>query len=540
MVTTLRSILAMEPLRGAKPEILAGHDHLDRPVRWVHVAEVGDLHDLLAGHEVVLTTGLPLTGSGADPERFIRQLAASNSCGLVVELNPLLPAIPLSVVAAAERHHLPVVALHSSVRFVAVTETVHRLIIGEHYAGLEFAQRTHEVFTALSVDSADTATIVEQVSALIDAPVVLEDIGHRAVAVARRGLSVEHLLDAWEERSRHTPSPEAAGPSGPDEWLVCPVGLRGAPWGRLVAPQRSNDPKRDAMALQRAAQALQISRLVERDRAGMHTQAQESLLLELVDGRMRDEQEAAARARALGIGLARRYVPVVVLFEGPVTEDQIARQHRARGHLDIVSGAMTQVRVQGMVGGLVDDGVGILLPLSSQPDEDRSLAELAKALHSSTPGSLVVGVGRPADSLVTAAAHLRSTVNVAQAARALPPSSLPYFRSTDVRLRGLLAQLHDDERVLAFMESELAPILALGSDPDSDLLRLLRAFVDLRGNKAAVAQAVGISRPALYGRLAKLERVLSVDLDDAESLLSLSVALLVQDSRTASRSLRSM
>ena len=50
---------------------------------------------------------------------------------------------------------------------------------------------------------------------------------------------------------------------------------------------------------------------------------------------------------------------------------------------------------------------------------------------------------------------------------------------------------------------------------------------DEGGNKAALAKRLHLSRPTLYSRLAALERLLGVDLDDAESRTSLHVAMMV-------------
>ena len=44
-----------------------------------------------------------------------------------------------------------------------------------------------------------------------------------------------------------------------------------------------------------------------------------------------------------------------------------------------------------------------------------------------------------------------------------------------------------------------------------------------------MARASHLSRPALYARLSRVQAVLGVDLEDAESNLSLHVALLVSD-----------
>jgi purine catabolism regulator len=57
------------------------------------------------------------------------------------------------------------------------------------------------------------------------------------------------------------------------------------------------------------------------------------------------------------------------------------------------------------------------------------------------------------------------------------------------------------------------------------MLDLLREYVAAGGNKTRLATATHRSRPALYKRLARLERILGVDLDEPMSLMSLGVAV---------------
>jgi purine catabolism regulator len=424
------------------------------------------------------------------------------------------------------------------VRFVSITETVHRLIVGEQYQGLAFAQRTHEVFTALSLDIADAQTIVSAAADLVDLPVVLEDLTHRVLALAPQRRPQKSLLGDWDERSRRTPTRDEPGLSGADRWVTCHVGVRGAPWGRLVIPEAMDDPTRAALVMQRAAQALQISRLVERDTASLQFQAQESLLLDLTEGRLQDEDDGVAQARALGMPMAALYLPAVVMFESAAaaSSDKISGRRRSRAHLDTVSRALREARVDGFAGGFTPGGVGVVIALGRSTPEDAMLTRFSAALARLAPGrpgarGPVLGVGRPAPQLLVAASRMRTTVNVAQAALAMPASDLAYFRSTDVRVRGLVAQLQDDERLLAFAESELGPLLSLAPTQQLAALELVRAYVELRGNKTALAQQIGISRQALYGRLRRLETTLMVDLDDSDSFISLALALLVHDYR---------
>ena len=52
--------------------------------------------------------------------------------------------------------------------------------------------------------------------------------------------------------------------------------------------------------------------MIERDRTGLHQQAQSGLIDEVLRDRMSDEREIAVRAHALGLRKTSRYFPVTV------------------------------------------------------------------------------------------------------------------------------------------------------------------------------------------------------------------------------------
>ena len=64
---SVRQVLTLERVLAGEPEVVAGAGQLDRPVRWVHVAEAPDVGVMLSGGEMVLTTGV-LLGIGDDTE----------------------------------------------------------------------------------------------------------------------------------------------------------------------------------------------------------------------------------------------------------------------------------------------------------------------------------------------------------------------------------------------------------------------------------------------------------------------------------------
>src|SRR5689334_4940724 len=217
MQPTVREILALPVLQAGDPVLVCGvsrPDVLDRPVRWVHVSDLPDLSNLLEGGEMVLTTGQAL----ADEDRrddYLPQLARAGAVALVVELGVHVDQVPPSVVAVGADLDLPVVALRHPVRFVEVTEEVHRRIVAEQYAEVDYARRVHEAFVNLSMRRASVDEIIAAAADMLDTPIVLEDLNHQALAFVRRGLSLTELLGDWERRSRVDGGTWVSRPVGP-------------------------------------------------------------------------------------------------------------------------------------------------------------------------------------------------------------------------------------------------------------------------------------------------------------------------------------
>jgi purine catabolism regulator len=105
-----------------------------------------------------------------------------------------------------------------------------------------------------------------------------------------------------------------------------------------------------------------------------------------------------------------------------------------------------------------------------------------------------------------------------------------FYRLPDLRLRGLLHLLRGDARLQTFVERELGPLLTHDAQHSGDLVGVLTLYLGSGRNKALAAQRAHLSRPALYERLRRIERVLDTDLEDVESCVSLHVALLALDS----------
>jgi len=541
VIPTVRDVLALPVLAAGRPRVVGGGARLDRPVRWVHVSESADLTDLLEGGELILSTGLPLTGDEAAAAAYLRMLGEQQVAGLVVELGTHLGALPERLGALADEARVPVVALAEEIRFVDVTQQVHQLIVADRYAEVEFARTTHEVFTSLNIARASTTDIVTRAAQILGAPLVLEDLTRQVLAFCAAGVPTAPLLDRWAERSRrHETEAEAAAGSGPGTgtesggWSSVPVGVGGERWGRLVLPAPAPDPSRARMVLERAAQSLQLHRMLQQERDALLVQALGGLLDDLLGGRVTDDAEALARATALGLERSAAYVPLVVRAPRRAGVDPLTQGERDRQLLGAVRQSVAAAGRTAVVSLRREGTVAAVLTCAGPGGRQRTDAALnavCAGLRGRIPG-WVAGTAPASPSLVAAARGLAEAQHVADVGVTMPGSERLY-RSTDVRLRGLAALLRDDHRVQAFAETELGRLLEHDARTGAELLPLLRAHLECGGAKAETARRTGLSRPTLYSRLRSVERILGVSLESGESRTSLHTALMILDAREA-------
>src|SRR5690242_3983854 len=176
MPLTVAEVVDLPVIQAGQPEVLSAC-RWDDQIRWVHVSDVADLSALLQGGELVLTTGTALRRS---PARYLRRIADAGALGVIAEVETPLPK---TAAAAAANANVALVVLHREIKFVEVTEAVHRRIVSEQFDAVAFDRRVHATFTDLSMKRVSTPGIVTAAAGILDEPVVLEDLAHQALAV---------------------------------------------------------------------------------------------------------------------------------------------------------------------------------------------------------------------------------------------------------------------------------------------------------------------------------------------------------------------
>ncbi|MFI6150816.1 PucR family transcriptional regulator [Streptomyces sp. NPDC051109] len=524
---TVQRALELPGLRSGLPEVVACADRLGRTVRWVHAGEVPNIASLLKGGELLLTTGLGLGTRPAEQRAFVRRLADRGIAALVVELGPRFTRLPATLVETARAAGLPLVQLHREVPFVAVTEEIHTEIVNHHYALLQRAEEVHRRCTEALLSGGGIPQVLHILADFTGNPVFLETPDGQLLYAAGPGSgeAAADPLQVWEGLRGQ----REAQPSANAVLIDVPGGGHGTGSVRarlvLLGVSAPLLPVH-RMAAERTAGVLAVVLMQARQEDELAARGRGDFLTDLAEGRISAE-DAPAQARVLGFKPGSGpLLPVVMRLSselGPSGNWAVL----ARAVLEELS----SVGVPVLLGVRPVEGrVPLLVSLRSESERTTVADRVAAALRAgveragldraAAPPAVVVGV---AGGWAAASSGLRHAAETATAAHGLP--SRPWYDARRLDIDLLLWRLREHPDLAAFVDRAIGPLRTHDLTSRPPLLPTLETYLAHAGRKAETARELHLNRQTLYNRLGRISELLGTDLDDPETVLSLSLAL---------------
>ncbi|MFI7625497.1 PucR family transcriptional regulator [Microbispora rosea] len=579
MPPTLRRITAIVPLH---LEVLAGRDALDRPVRWVAVSELEDPTPFLEGGELVLTTGMRLSGGDAVP--YVSRLVARGVTGLGFGVGLSHDAVPPAFAEAAEAAGLPLVEVPRATPFIAIGKAVSDLLAGEQYEEISRAFAAQGRLTRAALQRQGPVAVVDRLAREIGGWALLldpaGDVRHAADATGRhagpgdkhagpgdsRGAAGDWAGEAARSlapeiaRLRSAPSLASLALSTPDEHVVVqPLGRRGF---FAVGSPRPFSPVAHTV-VNAAGSLLTLALEQGREQRSAAARVRSAVLRLLLAGETRAAAETLA---ALGLRLPGEPVTVLacdtsdpealtealtgaapgprgasaavttftaswdellVVLAPDAHADEVVALAAQHGRVGVSAPGVEIVRSESRVDSRMDSRVE---PAAAGPADrgasrplpatgpDRVSGCVSDRAFDPGPDRLSDRVPDRVPDKALAAALDRA---LDQARRALVSAS-PVARFSELAGRGLLSLL-DPAAAASFAAAILAPLREYGSR--ADLVESLRAYLASNGHWDAAAQRLGVHRHTLRYRMKRVSELLGRDLDDPAVRAELWIAL---------------
>jgi purine catabolism regulator len=290
----------------------------------------------------------------------------------------------------------------------------------------------------------------------------------------------------------------------------------------------------DEQLLTRAAPAFAVP--VAKHRAVMETQTrlQGGFLENLLGGTFADEEDIVARAQYLGHNLREPYDTACLMLDDPadrrLTSDEAQRLGLWTSFLDLAHREILArwpralLRERG-------DVLAVLIPVS-EPDAANQFAGEFEALRGRldtlvASATTTIGLGRRATG---PRAVVRSYAEAEQAAR-IGRQFLGGHQTIafdDLGVYRVIARVEDREALTTFRREYLGAIEDYDARHSAELVETLEGFFRCNGNHARAAEMLHLHRNTLLYRLERIEALTGRDLSDAETRLSMQLALKIR------------
>ncbi|MFD0036512.1 PucR family transcriptional regulator [Streptomyces anulatus] len=374
----------------------------------------------------------------------------------------------------------------------------------------------------------DYQELVDEISALLDAPATLENRDFGLVAFGAHDSDDDSAMDPVRTRSiltrRSTPAvrawfegfgiTRATGPvripAAPEAGVfrdrIClPVRHRGVVLGYVWLLDADPGPTDEQLTAAMEVAARIGALLSDEARAGADLSREFGAVLTAGPGRQRDTA-VAALGEALGQDADGLHTVVCVT---PWVDDTPS----VRGVAS--AAALATVSAPGAAGPL---SLAALVRLRA-PDRLDPALNAADRLRTGAGPAATGGIATPRRGLDELTVSWREATAAARAARAEPrlgPVAL-WSAIGPYRLLTALPGTGDDPG-----DPAVAPLL---TPPHRDLAHTAEVFLDRAGQAGRTAAALGVHRQTLYYRLSRIQQITGLDLNDGEDRLLLHMAV---------------
>jgi hypothetical protein len=517
--------------------LLTGAAHLDRPVGEVYTTDLLDPGRYLSGGEIVLT-GLMWRRDAADSERFVAALAAAGIAALGAG-DAALGSVPADLVAACDRHGVPLFAVPVDVSFRQVGECIAgaggragtrgRSLISAMAAGRRLADLLPQVAAELGVSCWVLTTTGRQVAgapaatAAGSSPAGPGDAGGTPGRLTDR-LGRE-LAQAFLTADR-LPRTVSGGPAR--RFSLFAVDARAhhrlAAW--FLACE--GDPAGWSFELRESVDELLTLAALERAKLDEGLRVEERLgaqLAPLLSG-FAAPADIRARLAACGLDPDGQFLTVVASITG-VPRTVPACHPASTGLAAEVIRSLVPHTVVAALEGEPGDAVLAVLPVAAQR-AGALLGTITDGVGCIEPGlrggRLAVGVSEPATG---AAALCRAVVEARHAHRTAVQRATPVAVISAAELSShlvLLAEMPADRRRL-FRGRLVGPLAEYDREHGADLVRTLEAFLACAGSWTRCAERMHVHVNTLRYRVQRIEQITGRDLGRFEDRVDLFLAL---------------
>lgn len=519
--------------------VIAGDGLLGRTASWTTVIYPEDplSNKNLQQDEVILVAANTGRAKPGNADIDIVRWASDSKASAVVLSDMPSP----SAIAEAKAYNIPLMLLPPDSRIRMVEKTVVSLLVDRKGQIERRGTQIYKQLTQISSRNEGMAELINAMARLTNKAVVIQD---------KRLYVTEHTLQpqfvgTWEDieqflrkvdnlpvemQDRHRvadidqPVLMQSLPITGMARLIAPVVTKGIGRGYLSIIGRDNDlDDIDLLVAEHGAAACALEMAKLKAVSETEKRLRGTFLDRLLIGDV-SQQEAIRQGERFEHDMTQTHVAMVLAWRSDNSPSMRRLETTVNSLIDQQgSNALVWIREK-------EREVVVFHATNPKDPVDTSL-KLSQAFSSEIrriypQHHIAVGLGQPARDIASWRTSYRDAVQAMELAVRLQTDTPLYIG--DLGVYQLILSLSDRDKLLAFCERTLGPLIDYDHRQHADLIKTLEAFFSCHGNLSQTADMLIVHRNTLLYRMNRINEIAEIDLNRPETRLALHLALTIR------------
>lgn len=520
--------------------VMAGKDGLSREVVSVNIMDAPDIAHFLKPVELLLTNGYFMKRRPELILELMDHLISINCPGIAIKTKRFSLEIPQAVLDMANAIHFPIIEISDVEHSLGeILQQSTSLILGNKNVELQYALAMHKKFSSMIMNGEGTTRILESLSQLLSAPVVLigqdgrvldgtEPFKQHGMPVTKnRFLSTLQALPAFQTAvSLSLIDPELAEYRHIEVQPVVTFRYEG-----YIAILRSHQTESAlyALAVEQAANVIGMEIVKKQAVKERSRRYKNEYFANLIEGFFASEQEAIYLGKKYGLRTEALFLVVVVSIDDETGNEAHALDEKQLSekddYYDLIKRQFVTLPYQLTM--FTRNGVfGLLFSMDESAWEEASfidaLESISEELQSKAQIAVSVGVGNPTAGALNIGLSFGEALRTLQTGYQIGKKGFVLtYKSDDIG--HVLRQIPYEE--LAYFYKETFRNFELLADGErADLYETLRTYYDNQCQLLETARQLFIHRNTVTYRLEKCERLIGANLKEPRVSLRYRVA----------------
>lgn len=553
MEFTVRDMLKADMFAEAK--LLGGEEGLDNEILGVTIIEAPDIVKFISGGEVLLTGFYAFQSCTVEEfQEYIKELSMKKVSALAMKRGRDVDYIEEKIrilLEFAKNEAVPILEIPFELSFRDILKMVMEHLFNDEVRRLKYFKTTHDNFTALSLSFHSTENgigkILNVLEKLIGNPVALFNQNMDCLATTDKRIEKLVLSGQAEEcppvfyshylylKQKVVLPGDTAG--GYEQYLVKLKVMYNMKMYLVVTTLNNPMSSMDYIAIENAVTALKQELFRQQSIGELEKKFQNDIMNNLLNGKVRSNQEILKDIHMLGIPINANYRVLVLGLRNEVPEDMEDVNDKMK-YVSILHDAAVNEFRNSKIQSDVDKVTIIQRIEMGQKQEDyrKELKDTAeriqkRILRKNKKWRIRIGVGKEVEGILNISESFEEAgdslkyIDILGENNRDGMSKIMFF--SDMGIFRLLCELDKPEELMEYIPECLQKLYHYKKHQRHDLLITLNTYLDRNQNLTRTAQDLYIHYKTAAYRIERITEITGIDFDNPSEVLAVRIGLIV-------------